>query len=788
MNKLVYYIKRVFSLNFKNFFKTINKISKRSEKLGIIIFFDIVLSSILYGSGYVDYDLFCFENIPFKKRKTYITRSINNQYIKKLNNRKYYKYFDDKDLFNEKFEKFIKRDYLNLNKCSYKEFENFVKKHNTFIAKPIDGTGGIGIEKIKVNKNTKKVYETLINNKQFLVEECVVQSEYMSKLYPNSVNTIRVVTLRVNDVTHVVARILRIGNKGNIVDNFHKDGMYTTLDEYGMVLYPAVDRNGDIYEIHPETNVSIIDFKIHNFEEIDNFVKEASKVIPEVGYVGWDIAITDKGPVLIEGNHLPGYDLYQSRIHLDESGNGKKPLFDKIIYPSKVKRDNKFFFFIALWASKITRILLKIIRKRVPYVAGDVALRICPNFTYYLNKPAKIISVTGTNGKSTTCGLLLDFFEKNNMKAINNKGFNTPLGVTAFLANSVSIFNKQKCDVAIIETDELTSKKILKNITPDYVIVSNLFRDSIKNNANPDFIRDKLLESLPKSSKLIINGDDPLCVTLSNENTIYFGMQKLITDTDKCHNIVNDVILCPKCGEKLEYEYYKYHHLGKYSCPKCGYKRPKCKYEMTKINFKENYFILNKKMYNFTYLNIPNMYNVLGIVSLLQEMGYTEKQINNTFKDINIISSRLYEENINGIELKSVMAKGQNPIAVSGVASTISKDTKIKDVLIVLDDVNDKKNSCEIVSWIYDVDFEYLNSKSINKIIIGGKRCNDYLLRLLLAGINKDKIVTVVDELEMPKYIDYKNIEEIYLIHDIFSFDLSKDIIEIIKKVSGELK
>ena len=89
MNKLVYYIKRVFNLNFKNFFKTINKISKRSKKLGIIIFFDIVLSSVLYGSGYVDYDLFCFENIPFKKRKTYITRSINNQYIKKLNNRKY---------------------------------------------------------------------------------------------------------------------------------------------------------------------------------------------------------------------------------------------------------------------------------------------------------------------------------------------------------------------------------------------------------------------------------------------------------------------------------------------------------------------------------------------------------------------------------------------------------------------------------------------------------------------------------------------------------------------------
>lgn len=788
MHKLVYYIKRIFSLNFKSMFKTIDKISKRSNKSKILIFFDMIFCSIFYGSGYVDYDLFNFENVSNKKRKTFITRSINNEYVKKLNNKEYYKYFDDKDLFNDKFKDFVKRDYLNLNKCGFKEFQKFVNSHKNFIAKPINGTGGFGVEKISIDNNEKETYERLISNKQFLLEECVSQKDYISKLYPYSVNTLRLVTLRVNDETHIVARILRIGNKGNVVDNFHKDGMYTTLDEYGMVNKPAVDREGNIYEKHPETGESIINFRVHNFDKIVNFVTEASKVMPEVGYVGWDIAVTDNGPVLIEGNNLPGYDLYQSKIHLDENGCGKKILFDSIIYPNKVKRNNKFFFIIALWASKMTKVLLKILKKRVPYVAGEVALKICPNFNYYLNKPDKIISVTGTNGKSTTCGMLIDFFEKNGKKVINNKGFNTPLGVTAFLVDSVSIFNKQKCDIAVIETDELTSKKILKHITPDYMIISNLFRDSIKNNANPDFIRDKLLEAIPHSSKLIINADDPLCVTLSNKNTIYFGMQKLITDSINTPNIVNDVVLCPKCGEKLTYEYYKYHHIGKYSCSNCEYKRPRCKYEIAKINFKENYFILNKKMYNFTYVNIPNMYNVLGVISLLQEMGYNEKEINNTFKDISLLSSRFYTEDINNIKLISIMAKGQNPIAVTGSLNVVSKDTKKKDVIIVLDDVNDRKESCEIVSWIYDVDFEYLNSKNINKIIIGGKRSNDYLLRVLLAGVDKNKIITVENELEVPNYIDYKNIEEIYLVHDIFAYDLSKEMIKIIEKNIGDLK
>ncbi len=788
MHKIIYYIKRLFGLNFKNFFIILDKISKRSNKLKILVFFDIILCSFFYGSGYVDYYLFNFENVSRKKRKTFITRSINNEYIKKLNNRKYYKYFDNKDLFNEKFRDFIKRDYLNLNKCDFKEFKKFVNKHKTFIAKPLNGTGGVGVKKVSINKDEKEIYDNLKNNKQFLLEECVIQKDYLSKLYPHSVNTLRIVTLRVNGDTHIVARILRIGNKGNIVDNFHKDGMYTTLDECGIVSKPAIDRDGNIYYIHPETKESVINFRIYNFEEIINFVKKASEVIPEIGYVGWDIAITDKGPVLIEGNNLPGYDLYQSKIHLDENGCGKKILFDSIIYPNRIKRNNKFFFFIALWISKLVKIFLKIIKKRVPYVAGDVALRICPNFNFYLNKPEKIISVTGTNGKSTTCGMLIDFFKKNNKKVINNNGFNTPLGVTAFLIDSVSIFNKQKSDIAVIETDELTSKKIFKNITPDYIIINNLFRDSIKNNANPDFIRDKLLNAIPKESKLIINADDPLCVTLSNNNTVYFGMQKLITDNLKNINIVNDVVLCPKCGEKLTYEYYKYHHIGKYNCIKCGYKRPRCKYEITKINFKENYFILNKKMYNFTYVNIPNMYNALGAISLLQEMGYTEKDINNTFKNILLLNSRFYTEKINNLELISVMAKGQNPIAVTGALNVVSKDIKKKDVIIVLDDVNDRKSSCEIVSWIYDVDFEYLNSKYINKIIIGGKRSNDYLLRMLIAGIDKNKIIIVEDELRVPNYIDYKNIEEIYLVHDIFAYDLSKEMIKIIKKNMGELK
>lgn len=334
MQRIKYYLGRVLEIDYKSFFKSIDEISKRSNKSRIFIFFDIIRCSILFGSGYVDYKLFYFENVKDSLKKTYITRSINNEYFKLFNNREYYKYFNDKDKFLEKFKDFTNRDFLNIKDHTYEEYLQFVKKHPSFMIKPIDESGGHGVEKINTNKDSdlKALYDGFIKHKQYLLEELVEQVEFMNKLYPCAVNTIRLVTVRYKGKTNIVCSVIRIGNKGNAVDNFHSEGMFSTLDENGVINKPAIDRNTNQYTVHPYTNTKILGFKVENYNELVEFVKKASEVVPEVGYVGWDVAISTKGPVLIEGNHLPGYDVYQSKIHLNDDGTGKKPLFDKIIY------------------------------------------------------------------------------------------------------------------------------------------------------------------------------------------------------------------------------------------------------------------------------------------------------------------------------------------------------------------------------------------------------------------------------------------------------------------------
>ena len=452
-----------------------------------------------------------------------------------------------------------------------------------------------------------------------------------------------------------------------------------------------------------------------------------------------------------------------------------------------MKRDNKFFFYVSIWACKITQLAMKLAHKHVPYFAGNVAAKICPNVRYYLNKPKLIIAITGTNGKSTICQMFVDFFEKQGKVVVNNDGFNTAPGVIAYMIDCINPFNKVKADVAILEVDEISSSSIFKNITPDYMVINNLMRDSIKANSTPDFVRDRIAEALNKDIKLVINGDDALCVTLDLGNSVFFGMSKLKSDHDGIYNIVNDMVLCPRCHKKLKYNYVKYNNIGNYSC-KCGFKNPKCKYMISDINFNKNYFVLNNDKYELNFNNVSNTYNILAVISTLQELGYDYETINNTFKGVKVLNSRYDQRIVNNKTLTSIMIKGSNPNTMYPMLSEVVSSKKKKDVVFVFDDLQRRKYEVETVHWIYDVDFEILkDDKKINKIIIGGPRSKDYLLRLMIAGVKKDKIIIVDEEHKVVDQIAYKDVDEIFLAYDIYSCDLAIELRDLISTKMEEL-
>ena len=327
------YLKRICELDYRQMIEKIKIIKKRSCLSYPFIIYDIFRCSRKFGSGYIDYCNFHFDELDDGLKATYITRMVNDYYCTLLNDPKYYDVVNDKTHFLAKYHAFAKRDFIDLRTATQADFETFVSKHQVFMAKPVDQLCGKGIDKIDSSlKDLNTLYHELLDNKQYLLEELIIQDPIMASLNDSSINTIRVVTILKNNEVYIPFIALRIGRKGVVVDNFNSGGLNALVNDKGEVYTCAVSKDEKEYLSRPDSNVAIKGFVIPYFDELIKEAKAIAKVTPQLGMCGWDFCISkDKGVIAIEGNHLPGYDLYQCYSHRLADKKGMKPLFDAII-------------------------------------------------------------------------------------------------------------------------------------------------------------------------------------------------------------------------------------------------------------------------------------------------------------------------------------------------------------------------------------------------------------------------------------------------------------------------
>ena len=319
MPNIKYVIKRALNMDYKAMMKKVNSIHHKTGKSRLAIISDMRKCAVKYGAGYMDYDLFEMYNLTDEEKDTYITRGRNNDLIKKYNNPEYNHVFRNKVEFNTLFKDFIKRDFIDVNTSSKDEVIAFMKKHKVFMAKPVIGTCGKGIEKINIKdyKSLDEIYDYLTSEgMNYELEEVIKQDMHVASIYPLSINTVRIVTIVDDEGTsHVICAYFRIGN-GKYVDNFNSGGMVAPVnEETGEVIDKAIDKKKNLYERHPVTNACIKNFKFPDWDKALELVKEACKIIPEMRYIGWDVCFSTKGPILVEGNEYPGHDIYQLPEH-----------------------------------------------------------------------------------------------------------------------------------------------------------------------------------------------------------------------------------------------------------------------------------------------------------------------------------------------------------------------------------------------------------------------------------------------------------------------------------------
>ena len=334
MSKLSFFFKRLVRMDWKRMWETTGVLKERSGRSRIWLLCDMLRCALKYNAGYIDYKIAAMYKLNDAQRRTVITRGVSNSIVRRMNDKAYWHYFDDKTQFNELFREYIPRKWLLINEAtSESALEEITENRESLIGKPLEGSSGQGIQKYtKADwaEGMAAFKARLLRDGIGILEEIIVQHPQMAALCPTSVNTCRIATLLGDKQQGIVYAFLRIGN-GKVMDNVDCGGMAARIDlESGKLLTVGADKQGNTFEKHPMTGTPIVGFTIPYWEEAKAMCMKAAQKVPQMRFVAWDVVITPDGPTFIEGNSYPSHAIPQFAAHYPD-GIGILPEFQKFI-------------------------------------------------------------------------------------------------------------------------------------------------------------------------------------------------------------------------------------------------------------------------------------------------------------------------------------------------------------------------------------------------------------------------------------------------------------------------
>ncbi len=374
--------------------------------------------------------------------------------------------------------------------------------------------------------------------------------------------------------------------------------------------------------------------------------------------------------------------------------------------------------------------------------AGKLVLKFYPDFLKYCPDYIKksIITVTGTNGKTTTSGIISHIIETDGYRVIHNlKGANMLTGVANVFALNLNPY--RRFHYAVLESDEAYLQKLYDYIKADYLVVTNLFRDQLDRYGELATTAGFIQNAISKNPdlKLILNADDPLVSTFDKTgNAVYYGFENVQYTEESLNtsNAPSEVFNCT-CGTPLRYKKRFFAQQGHYYCRKCGYKRPACDYAAdVKVysDFSELNIVHENEKYEFkVYLSgLYNAYNALAAIAYSLESGISPDTIQEALNTYKSIFGRTETRDIKGH--KALIQLIKNPTGASEVLKTVDLNSNI--VIAINDNYADGRD----ISWLWDSDFECLAGAQ-KLVITSGTRADDMALRLKYAGIPQSQII-----------------------------------------------
>ncbi len=410
-------------------------------------------------------------------------------------------------------------------------------------------------------------------------------------------------------------------------------------------------------------------------------------------------------------------------------------------------------FWLALWAGKISATILRIVGRRGTTFPGVVAQRLDPECIGHLSHSFSegIVIVTGTNGKTTTANLLASILRAAGRGfAFNQAGANLVTGITGALMEHVTWWGQAQVPLALLEVDEATVPKLCEQVSPKLAIVTNFFRDQLDRYGELDTTVRLVRDALTEETMLILNADDPLVAQFGQgrRNTLYYGVDRLPESSTESRE-TREARFCPQCGAALSYSLFHYGQLGLYACSHCSFTRPQPQVLAAQARMEEGKlkFRVGVSAYEVGFQGFYNLYNALAALAAAIELDVRGEDLEKGLREFVPQAGRM--ERFLLSEGPVTLALVKNPTGFNQVLRTVLRSEGELRLLIA---INDLAADGRDISWLWDVDFEYLSlglhrdqshggCAEIKLIVCSGLRAEDMALRLKYAGMPEEKLL-----------------------------------------------
>jgi UDP-N-acetylmuramyl tripeptide synthase len=408
----------------------------------------------------------------------------------------------------------------------------------------------------------------------------------------------------------------------------------------------------------------------------------------------------------------------------------------------------------ALWAGKLTSSLSRGLRRGGgTTLPGDVSRWVDPTI---LTKLARTLDqgavvITGTNGKTTTAALLRHILEAQGTSTVANQaGANLIFGVTAAMVNRTGWNGDQPATAGLFEIDEASLPRLVTEVAPGTIVVTNLFRDQLDRYGELETTASHIRRALtqgPEGVTAVLNADDPMVAALGDDlpRVIYAGIDdSSLVQPELSHGA--DAKFCPRCGSAFIFDGVYFGHVGHYRCPTGDFDRPipDVRVASVEIEGMERMRLGVSDGKDNVRVEVPlsglyNAYNVVLALAAAKALGVPLSKSAVALRNFTPAFGRMERVLIDGRQAVLLLAK--NPTGFNEVLRTAIRFGAGTSFLIAL---NDRIADGQDVSWIWDVDFEQLKAVA-QHIVVAGDRALDLRVRLKYAEIPADRIEVVTD-------------------------------------------